>query len=139
MAKNPKNVNNVGGSRNADLIFQLAIDDNNENKDWLKIAQIVGEPVTPEKAQKWFEAVTDPKKKDRWTEKEESILHSLIFPKQELKNEQIYELFKNRSKKAVMNKISKIKKKKRSSLAINGLGGDPYLQLKKVEPNQRKK
>ena len=109
MTTNPKSVDNVGGEDKADLVFQLAIDDNNSEKDWVRIAGIVGDPVTPEAAQKWFEAISNPQKRDRWTKKEEDYLRSLIFPKQQLKNEEIYELFKNRSKKAVINKISRLR------------------------------
>lgn len=114
MTINPKNVDNVGGESNADLIFQLAIDDLNPIKDWIKIAEIVGNSVTPEAAHKWFESITSIQKKDRWTKEEESKLRNLLFPQQILKNEQICELFQNRSQKAVINKISRLRIENRS-------------------------
>lgn len=117
MKPDTKSVENVGGEDNADLIFQLAIDDENFEKDWEKIAKIVGNSVSPDSSKKWFEAITQINKKDRWTKTEEDILRSLIVPTQKLTNNEICEMFKNRSKKAVLIKISKIKKSTNQSNA----------------------
>ena len=53
---NPKKFSIVGGKENADFIFQSAIDDKSENKNWKLIVANLNS-VTINNAKKWFMSI----------------------------------------------------------------------------------
>ena len=132
---NPKKFSIVGGKENADFIFQSAIDDKSENKNWKLIVANLNS-VTINNAKKWFMSITSNQtfSKDRWTSQEDELL--IHYTSTNVKISQIIKYFPHRSKKSIEMRIMRLKEKKKKTTIKDEAYADNEINHEKENENQ---